>query len=178
MNLFRYLFVLLLGGVLLLVLSDDARRAVGKPLDRFREHFYQMRDGQSPRVPMAVSKLANDSGVTLQKASEQFNTALVAAPRFRFEGKVAETLPSGHLLVVGHVRNSASVMAPTGQGYALFGLPGSASLVVNTPVRCDVHTAGVHQFMRQDGRTLRLEEVVYAGEYIWTKEPGRTLLDR
>lgn len=175
----RFLFVLLLGAVLILVLSDDVRRMAGQPFDRFRKHFYTMRGGQPTQVPMAASEMANARDITVEKAYEAVTNALANAPRFRFEGHVVEQLPSGHIMVVGNVRDASTVLTPRATAYALFGYPSSATAAPNAEIRCDVKTTGVHQFARAAGNIVRMEEIIYAGEFTpWTNERGRTLLDR
>jgi hypothetical protein len=177
---FRSLFVLLLGAILILILSDDAQRMVRGPLDRFREHFFRMRGGiPAALMPMAATKLANDQNISVEKAYAQVTAALATAPRFRFEGQVIERLPSGHVMVLGKVHSALTVVAPRATAYALFGYPSSEKLALNSQVRCDVQTSGVYHFARAEGAGARMEELIYAGAFTsWTNERGRTLLDR
>lgn len=181
MKLTRLLFVLLLLVVVVLVLSDDARRAVARPLGRFREHFYRL--GRPPlQVPMAVTKIANDKDVTLEKATEDFQAMLATAERLRFEGSVTEQLPSGHVLVVGQLRRATGgAVSPQQSAFALFGYPSSRQLAPGALVRCDVQGSGIHQFARAAGQLVHLEELIYAGEITpgsTERSHTRTLLDR
>lgn len=169
----RLLLLLLVCGGVWLVVSEDARRTVLKYFDRHEEQ-------KKAPVPMAVTKIADDRNLTLEEATAQFKTLLASSPRFRFEGGVTEQLPSGHVLVVGQVRSSASAPGQN-QGYALFGFPSSATLAAGAVMRCDVNTVGVYNFARADGQIVKIQELIYAGEITAGPAPvtprSGTLLD-
>lgn len=175
---FRHcVFVLLIGAGIWLGVSDDARRYMTGRAQAFVEKYYRLRR-PSDGVPMAVTKLANERGIDIETASGQLNKVLEHAPRLLIEGTLLEQLPTGHLLVNAKVSSGSTVLANL-QAVALYGYPMSTKVAVGASVRCDVQSTGLHQFALKDGRVMRIEELIYAGEHTkWMFESGRTSLDK
>ena len=184
MKIGQLFLILLIGAVIYGVIRRDELLV---SLQAKNRHFISSNrgSGKTPAdVPMAVTKIAAERGISIDLANEQFNNAIANTRRFRLQGRAVERLPFGHVLVRGDAWDQGQIMTANGL-FALYGYPQPDTLTENVPVTCTVWLVGFQRLSRKDGKMMSFEEAIYTpdaptseGKGEWMKNKERTLLDK
>ena len=180
----KLLLIIIIGAAVYgFIRRDELLTWLGRQNQRFMDSAIASKK-RSIDVPMIVTKLAADRGISLELANAQFTSTVANARRFRLQGKVVERLPLGHVLVRGDVWDLGHISVGN-QLFALHGYPQAEKIAIDAPVECAVWLVGKSRFGRPDGTLMDFEEAVYTAlppsstmPKDWVKDEGRTLLDK